>query len=270
MFARTLIRRRSRDEGEKPFWISFTDLMTACMTVFLIVMAVTVVTLKDEIARLEKISAVTHQRQVEIRRFADALRLASARKYPDVKVDIIKDKVDIDFGTDVNFLSGSSEITGAGARFLRGYLPIVLAAAETPLGAKWLKRVVVEGYTDIDGSYLYNLNLSLARSRAVVCTLFTPGASRPESISDASAPGASRPESISDASASGATAMTRHQLEQMRDLFLVGGYSFNSMMPSKAQSRRIELKLDFWQVGEKAGDAKRPHPDLSDKPFGHC
>ncbi len=256
MFARTLIRRRSRDEGEKPFWISFTDLMTACMTVFLIVMAVTVVTLKDEIARLEKISAVTHQRQVEIRRFADALRLASARKYPDVKVDIIKDKVDIDFGTDVNFLSGSSEITGAGARFLRGYLPIVLAAAETPLGAKWLKRVVVEGYTDIDGSYLYNLNLSLARSRAVVCTLFTPGASRPESISDASA--------------SGATAMTRHQLEQMRDLFLVGGYSFNSMMPSKAQSRRIELKLDFWQVGEKAGDAKRPHPDLSDKPFGHC
>ncbi len=256
MFARTLIRRRPRDEGEKPFWISFTDLMTACMTVFLIVMAVTVVTLKDEIARLERISAATHRRQVEIGRFADALRLASERKYPDVQVSIIKDKVDIDFGTDVNFLSGSSEISDAGARFLRGYLPIVLSAAETPLGEKWLKRVVVEGYTDIDGSYLYNLNLSLARSRAVVCTLFTPGASRPESISDAFA--------------SGEQTMTRHQLEQMRDLFLVGGYSFNSMMPSKAQSRRIELKLDFWQLGEKAEDAKRPHPDLSGKPFGHC
>jgi flagellar motor protein MotB len=31
---------RSKDEGEKPFWISFADLMTALMTLFLVVMAV--------------------------------------------------------------------------------------------------------------------------------------------------------------------------------------------------------------------------------------
>jgi len=30
MFAKTVIRRSGRDEGEKPFWISFADLMTAC------------------------------------------------------------------------------------------------------------------------------------------------------------------------------------------------------------------------------------------------
>jgi hypothetical protein len=45
MFARTVVLRQTRDEGEKPFWISFSDLMTACMTVFLIVMAVTVVSM---------------------------------------------------------------------------------------------------------------------------------------------------------------------------------------------------------------------------------
>ena len=41
MFAKTVICRGTQDEGEKPFWISFADLMTACMTVFLVVMAVT-------------------------------------------------------------------------------------------------------------------------------------------------------------------------------------------------------------------------------------
>ena len=33
-------RRRPRDEAEKPFWISFSDLMTALMVLFLVAMAV--------------------------------------------------------------------------------------------------------------------------------------------------------------------------------------------------------------------------------------
>ena len=32
--------RRSREQGEKPFWISFSDLMTALMVLFLVAMAV--------------------------------------------------------------------------------------------------------------------------------------------------------------------------------------------------------------------------------------
>jgi hypothetical protein len=34
------IRRGGRDEAEKPFWISFADLMTALMVLFLVVMGV--------------------------------------------------------------------------------------------------------------------------------------------------------------------------------------------------------------------------------------
>ena len=35
-------KSRQKDEGEKPFWISFADLMTALMTLFLVVMAAAV------------------------------------------------------------------------------------------------------------------------------------------------------------------------------------------------------------------------------------
>jgi len=40
MSAKQPYRKRSKDDGEKPFWISFSDLMTAMMVMFLVVMAV--------------------------------------------------------------------------------------------------------------------------------------------------------------------------------------------------------------------------------------
>lgn len=51
---------RSKDDGEKPFWISFADLMTALMTLFLVVMAVSLmVVTKKSMKRLKlKINVV--------------------------------------------------------------------------------------------------------------------------------------------------------------------------------------------------------------------
>src|SRR5689334_15787821 len=38
--ANIVLKRGNRDEAEKPFWISFADLMTALMVLFLVVMGV--------------------------------------------------------------------------------------------------------------------------------------------------------------------------------------------------------------------------------------
>jgi len=245
MFAKAIIRRGTKAEGEKPFWISFADLMTACMTVFLIVMAITLVAMREEVNALNHTTRLSRVRQAEIEKFATRLKESSERVRPPVKVSIIKDTVRIDLGSAANFVSGSADISLGGAKFLREYFPKVLEAASTPLGKKWLKRVVVEGFTDTDGTYLFNLNLSLQRSRKVVCTMFAP-------------------------TAPGERAMTEDELKQIRDLFLVGGYSFNSILASKAKSRRVELKLEFWQVGEREQAEKLPKPDLSNKEFGKC
>lgn len=243
MFARTVIRRGARDEGERPYWISFADLMTASMTVFLVVMAVTIAAMKEQMDTLSSAQRLAQERQAEIETFARSLKSSSDKVHPPVKVTINKDTVRIDLGSSVSFVSGSADISDEGARFLRGYFPRVLDAAATPLGKKWLKRVVVEGFTDTDGSYLFNLDLSLQRSRKVVCTMFAPG---------------------------GDPSLTKEQLRQIRDLFLVGGYSFNSIQVSKARSRRVELKLEFWQNGEKEQAEKQPKPDLTGKEFGKC
>lgn len=56
------------------------------------------------------------------------------------------------------------------------------------------------------------------------------------------------------------------QKRQIRDLFLVGGYSFNSIKASKEESRRVEFKVDFWALDEE----KPAAPAISDKEFGKC
>ena len=40
LFARTTAHRYGKEEGERPFWISFADLMTALMVLFLVSLSV--------------------------------------------------------------------------------------------------------------------------------------------------------------------------------------------------------------------------------------
>jgi hypothetical protein len=56
------------------------------------------------------------------------------------------------------------------------------------------------------------------------------------------------------------------QKEQIEDLFLVGGYSFNSMKASKDASRRVELKLEFWGLDE----AREIPSNIAERAAGQC
>ncbi|MHB1286399.1 MAG: OmpA family protein, partial [Leptospirales bacterium] len=117
----------------------------------------------------------------------------------------------------------------------------IFTIPKMPQARKWLKRIVVEGYTDQRGSYLFNLNLSLQRSQRVLCVLL-------------------------DKTGPGMHALTSEDEMLVRDLFFVGGYSFNQTKKTRAESRRVDLRFEFYKYGE-------PHPDkpvlaLSD--LGSC
>lgn len=234
MLARVTLKRGSKHEGESPFWISFSDLMSALMVLFLVVMAVTLV------AVTQSIDAATRG---EIER-TDAINKVMSMIAGDPLskgVGVDQQNHRIDLGKEVRFESGSYTINATAGEFLRTYVPVLLRAHATPEGQRWMRSIVIEGFTDQDGDYLYNLQLSLNRSRSVVCSLFqgTPGV----------------------------TSMSNEQLRKVQELFLVGGYSFNSIKTDKAESRRVEFKIDFWSLGEP----KPPRSDVLDgKEFGKC
>lgn len=224
-------RGKVRDEAEKPFWISYADLMTALMVLFLVVMSV---------ALLATIKKATEQEQAEARRNADindcmnALE-ASISQFPSAKLDRVGRVVN--FGDQARFQFNSAVLTDSQKEDLRRFVPKVLELANMTCGKRWLKRVVVEGFTDQQGTYLYNLDLSLRRSQSVLCALFDED-----------------------------TALTLAQKEAIRSLFLVGGYSFNSAKATPEESRRIELRLEFYGLDEK----HLPTPKDDQPAFGIC
>lgn len=226
---------RGRDEGEKPFWISFADLMTALMVLFLLVMSVALLAVTRTISERERLES---QRQDAIEQLLG--RIAKAAEHqPGVHVD--RNRAVIDFGDRARFDTSSHTLNPEQERLLRAFVPEVLAIARDKAGRRWLKRIVVEGFTDRRGSYLYNLNLSLQRSQRVLCALMARPGPDERSIS-------------------------RSELEEVRRLFLVGGYSSNSARESLDASRRIELRLEFFGVEEPAASAAAGYQGE----FGQC
>lgn len=230
--ARIIVRKSSRDEAEKPFWISFADLMTALMVLFLVVMGVALLAVTKNVTEREK-KEEQHRKDIELilDRFA-----AAASRYNGIKVD--RNRQVIDFGDRARFDFRMYTLSPDQEDVLRQFVPEIINLANDKLGQRILKRIVVEGYTDKTGSYLANLNLSLQRSQRVLCAMF-----------------ATR----------GGNLLNDQQKENVRTLFLVGGYSFNAAKDTDAESRRVEMRLEFLGV-----DEKRPTTPVMAGDYGEC
>jgi hypothetical protein len=209
--------RGCREEAEKPFWISFSDMMTALMVLFLLVMTVALLAVTHGISEEERKKTL---RDTEISRLMERIK-GETRSFPGITAR----GQTVDFGDQARFDTDSHRLTPEQERRLRAFVPRVLKIARDPLGRKWLKRVAVEGYADRRGTYLHNLNLSMQRSERVLCALLA----RPEP---------------------GEPPLARDDRALIRELFLVGGASFNSLKKTPEESRRIELKLEFLELGE--------------------
>jgi outer membrane protein OmpA-like peptidoglycan-associated protein len=230
--ARPALHRRAKEQAESPFWVSFADLMTALMMLFLVVMAVALLAVTKTVS--EKEQQEQHQRD-DVDLVLDKFSEAAAR-YDGIKVDRYR-RV-IDFGDRARFAFGKSSLTAEQEVVLRRFVPEIIALANQGAGKRVLKRIVVEGYADHTGSYLSNLNLSLQRSQRVLCAMFA---------------------------AQGESPLTMAQKEDVRNLFLVGGYSFNAAKASDEESRRVEMRLEFLGIGEN----RAPPAEVGGN-FGEC
>ena len=208
---------KRHDDAESPFWISFADQMTALMVLFLVALTVAMFAITEEVAQVEQ--------QEDARTQDIANFLQRMKQLADAHPGVSLRGTAIDFGERARFESNSHKLGEAQARLLRNFAPEILALARDPLGSRWLKRISVVGFADASGNYLHNLNLSLQRSERVLCVLLVPPAGIPP---------------LSDA-----------ERQQVRQLFMVSGASFNDLKSSPEESRRIELRLEFYEADER-------------------
>lgn len=225
--ARAPAGQRPKTEGEKPFWISYADLMTALMILFLVVMIASLVMMTTRIAQAEEGEKV---RTKEIAQLCERLEIQARGLNRKIVVDCRDNR--INFGEAGRFGYNGYKLGPEGQTALRDVVPLVIEAALSPEGKKWFKQVLIEGFTDTDGSYLYNLHLSLQRSEWVMCTML-------------------------DDRFAATAGLSPEQKRQIRELFLAGGVSFNNAKDSKEASRRVELRLQFYGLKDPAS-AVRP------------
>lgn len=213
-------RAKGKDEGEKPFWISYADLMTAMMVLFLAAMAVTIAL----VTRIIDGGESKYRSEIA----AVCADIAEPLKHrTDVQVDCANQR--IIFPQVGTFPFNSYTLSSQGEAALASIVPAVLEAADSEKGRKWLKQIVVEGYTDPVGGYLYNLHLSLQRSEYVLCLLMDPGKNSHLQLDD-------------------------EQLARVRRLFLAGGVSSNNQRATAEESRRVELRIQFYGMTEEHAD----------------
>lgn len=222
MFGQTFrIKPRRSDEAEKPFWISYADLMTAMMVLFLVVMVASLSSVTQRIQRVEQGEKLRGQ---DITRLCERLELHARNLNKTIVVDCRDNR--ISFGEAGRFDHNRFFLNADGQKALQDVVPLVLEAANSEEGQKWFKQIVIEGFTDTDGSYLYNLHLSLQRSEWVMCSLLDSRSRLQQQI-------------------------TPLQQEQIRKLFLAGGVSFNNAKESKEASRRVELRMQFFGLKDE-------------------
>jgi hypothetical protein len=140
-------RSRPRDEAEKPFWISYADLMTALMVLFLVVMAVALLAVTKTVSERERQEA--EQRQ-DIQKLLDRFEeVAQQERFKGITID--RNRNVVDFGTRAQFPFAKSTLTSDQQRLLRAFVPAILEKANDDLGKRVLKEIVVDGFTDKTG-----------------------------------------------------------------------------------------------------------------------
>lgn len=219
MFGIRLGSASNKSEAEKPFWISYADLMTALMTLFLVVMVASLISVTKRIASETE---EEKNRKKDIETICSTLKIKTQLLNRGIVVDCRDNRVN--FGEAGLFDKDGYKLRPNGVQALGEVVPLILEVANGEEGKKWFKQVLIEGFTDTDGSYLYNLHLSLLRSEWVMCTL------------------------LDHRSVIG---LSPSQQSNVNTLFLAGGVSFNNAKESKDESRRVELKLQFYGLKEK-------------------
>ena len=104
---------RSKDDGEKPFWISFADLMTALMTLFLVVMAVSLMVVTKKI---NEATQAENQRSSEILDICTSIQNDAALKNKIIAVDCKDNR--INFGEAGRFGHNDYRLNAAGVEAL--------------------------------------------------------------------------------------------------------------------------------------------------------
>lgn len=160
-------KKKKKDE-EVTYWLSFSDLMSSLLIIFLLLFVYKILDYNQEINNYNEALAKKEAKIQELSSVRRKIIMMLIDEFGnDVKID--KNTGAIKLKSEVLFDTNESELKPEGKVFLQKFMPKYLKVL---LGDEEIKnslsRIIIEGHTDDIGEYLYNLQLSQDRALNVV------------------------------------------------------------------------------------------------------
>lgn len=168
---------KKRDVDETQYWLSYSDMMAGLLLIFIIIIVVTMLKAQEKFEiqqrELSEQQRVLNEQQDKIDKIVgirSEIIEKLAETFNSTKLNIkIDDKTGaIVLDSNILFERDKYILTNDGREFLKEFIPVYIKTILNEDFKDYIAEIIIEGYTDSDGEYIYNLKLSQNRSMAVV------------------------------------------------------------------------------------------------------
>lgn len=157
-------------EEENHYWMSYSDLMSALLLIFALLLMVNMFGNQTELEAKDKM--IEEVLGVKTRLIEE---LSKSFSDSNLEMQIDPQTGAISFASGVFFKYDSSELSKEGIKNLHSFVPAYIKVLLSDEFHDHISQIIIEGHTDQEGSYLYNLELSQNRSFSVVEEIFSEG-----------------------------------------------------------------------------------------------
>ncbi|MEI3605079.1 OmpA family protein [Pseudogracilibacillus sp. SE30717A] len=157
-----------QEEEEGRFWPSFTDLLTTIllcfMLIFIIMMVIKSLQIEEMKKTLDQIMGVRAELVKQLRgEFSDS----------EYGIEVDEKTGAIIFDTEILFAYDDAELKADSFTFLDEFIPRYLDVLLESGYEDYIAEIIIEGHTDRDGDYLYNLELAQDRAYSVAAYILS-------------------------------------------------------------------------------------------------
>ncbi|MCQ2012912.1 OmpA/MotB family protein [Clostridium butyricum] len=163
-------KTKNREEGAG-YWISFSDLMSGVLIVFILLFIYKLFDYQESMAQKEQMIQELSSTRLQI---ISMLKEEFEKENIDIAIDPKTGAIRL--SESILFDFGKSELKGEGKAFLEKFIPIYLSILlEEEDIRSHISQIIIEGHTDDNSTYIYNLKLSQERAFSVVEFLLSDG-----------------------------------------------------------------------------------------------